>query len=259
MSFNYHLGNLIFRKFRSFWKYTVLFHNWWIAASARYLRGRLGHVQLLRFRDGRRLTFRPASDYVALGEVFIAQEYIPCLTVNNVRLVWDIGGNIGCFTIWASKHFKEAEFHSFEPCQESFQILQSNQQNNPHINWQVHPFGMSNQDGFVAGHVPEEKYGETSRFATSGRAVELNLKGIEGYWQEQGRPTIGMLKIDCEGNEYDIFAGASSELLNSIHFMIIEVHPIPEKDPATLKTILKDSGFYIHWRSETQGIVWAWR
>ena len=107
---------LMLQKFRSLRRYRQTFRNWWIAAGARYLRGRLGPLRELRLRAGGRFNFVPASDFVVVGEVFVAGAYDGVAGLRGVRRVWDVGGNIGCFVLWASGQFAGAEFNSFEPC-----------------------------------------------------------------------------------------------------------------------------------------------
>jgi FkbM family methyltransferase len=247
------------RRAKSLIKYIALFKNWWWAAFARYLKRWLGEERALFFRDGRNLIFRPASDSVAMGEVFIPESYSPCLGIRDLRLAWDIGGNIGCFVIWAARHYPAAQFESFEPCYDTWIILKRNAEANPAIHWKVNPFGFSNRDETVEGYVPDGKFGETSRFASAGKRVALPLRAINSVWRERGCPKIDLLKIDCEGGEYDIFEGIDQQLLECIGFLIMEIHAVPGKDARSIRSALERSGFEVRWPDGQQGMVWASR
>jgi FkbM family methyltransferase len=249
----------MFKRAKSLCKYIALFKNWWWAALARYLKGRLGEVRTLRFRDGRTLIFRPGSNSTAMGGVFVSEDYSPSQGLPDVELVWDIGGNIGSFVIWAAHHYPGAKFESFEPCQENWSILSQNADANPAIRWSVHHFGLANFDGTVEGYVPDEKLGEVSRFGAGGRKVALPLRAINEVWSERGRPGIDILKIDCEGGEYDIFKAMDEQLLLGVRFLIMELHPIPGKDPLLIRNALQKAGLNVQWPGTPQGLVWASR
>jgi len=247
------------KRAKSLIKYIAVFKNWWWAAFARYLKGQLGEERCLRFRDGRTLIFRPGSDSTAMGEIFVPETYSPALGLRDVELVWDIGGNIGCFVIWAVSHYPKAQFESFEPCEETRVILTRNVEANPTIQWKIHHFGLANFDGVVDGYVPDNKFGETSRFGVEGMKVSLPLRAINDVWREYGRPKIGLLKIDCEGGEYDIFEGIDPQLLLSVGFLIMEIHPVPGKDPLAIRSALESAGFKVHWPEPPEGLIWASR
>ncbi|MEM9446250.1 MAG: FkbM family methyltransferase [Verrucomicrobiota bacterium] len=247
------------KKIRSLLKYICLFSNWWIAASARYLRHHLGKKQVLYHRNGSRITFRPGSDYIALGEVFCIENYSPCLDAKKPLNVWDIGGNIGSFVLWHSSKMGEVSYHSFEPCEDTFKVLLENQQSNPSISWKVYPYGLSNKNEECEAYVPNDMYGQTSKYSAKGKKVILPLRSINDVWSEFGKPKIDLLKIDCEGGEYAIFKGCSAEFLEKVEYIIMEVHIIDEYNPRSITEKLGSAGFIIVENIQEQGVIWAKR
>ena len=234
---------LMLQKFKSLRRYRQTFRNWWIAAGARYLRGRLGPLRELRLRAGGRFNFVPASDFVVVGEVFVAGAYDGVAGLRGVRRVWDVGGNIGCFVLWASGQFAGAEFHSFEPCAGTFAVLEANRALNPGIRWRVHPFGFSERDEVCVARMPKGMSGETSRFAADGEEVRLELRDIEKHWVAAGRPRIDLLKIDCEGGEYAILRRLSPEMLAAIGALVVEFHVVPGCTAEAALAPLRAAGF----------------
>lgn len=247
------------RKAGSLVKYIRVFKNWRVGALARYLKGRLGDEATLLLRDGRRLIFRPASDHVALGEVFVMESYAAVRLMQAVNRVWDIGANIGCFTIWAAEHFREATFESFEPCTPTYSLLARNRAANPWIKWKVFPFGFGSRDERCEARVANAMFGEAGRFAQTGERHEFELRGIDAYWRSAGYPDIDVLKMDCEGSEYDIMAGMSGEMLQHIRFMIIEAHVVSGKTPAQLLQTLRAHSFIVQGHETCQGLITAIR
>jgi FkbM family methyltransferase len=233
------------KKLRSLAKYIGLFSNWPYAALARYVKFSQKSPIHLHFRDGRHLHFRPSSDHVALGEIFVMEEYKGCTNIKNPQVVWDIGGNIGCFTIWCWAHFPQAQYHSFEPTPETFEILSLNREANPKINWQLSPFGLAAADQQLVAHVPHGMYGEASQFATEGKEITFQLRDIKQVWIEKGRPQIDLYKIDCEGGEYAIFERLDAEMLAGTQCIIFEYHRVPGRQLITLTEKLEQFGFKI--------------
>ena len=248
---------LIVRKFRSLMRYRRIFRNWWLAAGTRYFKGMLGPRRELIMRDGGRLVFVPATDFVVLGEIFVVGAYDGVAGLRGVRRVWDVGGNIGCFVLWASRQFAGAEFESFEPAPGTYALLESNRAANPGTRWRVHPFGFSDRDEVCVARIPKGRSGETSRFATDGEEVRLELRDIEQYWVASGRPRIDLLKIDCEGGEYAIFRRLSREMLASVGALVVEFHVVPGASAEAAMSVLKDAGFSLTPGSAAQGLFLA--
>jgi len=250
----------MFKKLNSLSRYIKTFKNWRIPAFARYGIGRGIPERMLEFRDGRKIAFRPTSDHVALGEIFIAGGYDICGQVSGeAKVIWDIGGNIGAFVVWASKHFPNATYFSFEPCADTFHVLERTRLGNPAIKWNTCNFGLSSKNETVVAHIPQGHYGEASRYADSGKQVEFPLRSINEAWTEAGKPHIDLLKIDCEGGEYEILRGVSEELLSNIGAIVMEVHTIPGEDSAKIRKRLHDARFSVSWFDGPQGVAFAAR
>ncbi|GEM_PF-2593962 len=247
------------QKIKTFAAYRNLFRNWPYAAFARYLGRCYPRPRLLRFRDGRKLVFRPASDAFVLGEVFIMEVYAQCLKGPEPVRVWDVGGNVGAFPVWLSGYFPRATYVSFEPCAESFTLLEQTRRGNQHIAWVTHPYGLSDKDEVVEGRIPPGHCAKTSAFAQEGRRVSLPLRSVDAVWREKESPRIDLLKLDCEGGEYDILLGCSDAFLRAVHSIIGETHIIPGHHPEQLRHRLNASGFHVKWYTGKRGIFRATR
>jgi len=246
----------LLRKAASLAKYAATFSNWVTAASLRYRAASLPSPVRLNFRDGRVLFIDPSVDKVSMGELFIAESYAPCAEGFSPKLVWDIGGNIGCFPLWASTRFPGAQFVSFEPCESTFQRLARNQESNPAIAWKLENFGLSSHTetctAFVTGNS-----GETSRYGGKGTPVTFELRGITDYWIAAGKPKVDLLKIDCEGGEYKILEGADDAMMRTVDRVAMEVHPIEGFDPHAIYEKLERLGFEVKRPANLPGMVFA--
>lgn len=248
----------IAQKWRSLLRYRAAFRNWPTAAAAGYLGERLGQERLLECRRGGRVLIRPGQDRVALGEIFVTDNYTPCCGLDDVRHVWDIGGNIGCFAIWAAQHYPRAQFHSFEPNPATFVRLVKNKELNLQIDWALHPIGLSNVNETVQGFTGE--YSDVAgQFTTVGTPFEMKLRRASDVWKELGEPRLDILKVDCEGGEFGILRDLDGPALDAVRVLILEYHPVPGESAETLREILNRRGFVFDWPGGDLNVVVAKR
>ncbi len=233
------------KKFISLMKFRRAFIDWVPAALMRYAITRRPEPVRLRMRPRGALWMRPKYDLVAMSELFVAESYGELFPAAPPKRVWDIGGNIGCFAIWLLRRHPGTRITSFEPCAETYELLAQNQAEWRGEPWEIRPYGLADRDQEVQAFVPCDSYGQTSRHATTGIATQLPLRNIAGVWDEEGRPSIDLLKIDCEGDEYEILQAMPDGLWASAENIILEIHPRPDKHPDDLKKLLKGRGFTV--------------
>lgn len=233
------------KKLGSLLKYRRVFIDWRTAALMRYTGRHNPCAKRLRMRGGGALWVRPKFDTVAMGELFVAESYGELFPASPPRRVWDIGGNIGCFAIWLLRRHPGTPITSFEPCAETFAVLANNQTEWNDQPWEIRPYGLADRDQSVAAFVPFDSYGQTSRHAQSGIPTQLPLRNIASVWEEEGRPAIDLLKIDCEGDEYEILENLPDGLWACAKNILLEIHPRPDKSPAELKTLLETRGYRV--------------
>lgn len=139
------------------------------------------------------------------GEVHHVQPWI------KDAVVVDIGAHQGAFTLWAAEH--DARFiHAYEPLLYNYSQLLANTSHLTNINLYLAAVGR--ETGRCDLVVPD---GETSgTFVIPG-----NDHFVMGWDGVQGIGPIDVLKVDIEGNEYDLFPGAD---LTSVAHFVIETH-----------------------------------
>jgi len=236
---------VLHRKFTSLLKYRDCFRDWPRAALMRYAKQRSAEPTRLQLRRGGGLWLRPRFDTVAMGEIFVAESYAELFPAVPPRVVWDIGGNIGCFAVWLLERHPATRVTSFEPCSETFAILQKNRTEHPDWKWEIRPFGLAHSDMQVTAFVPFNSYGETSRHAQTGVPTTLPLRNIASVWEEEGRPSLDLMKIDCEGDEYEILETMPPDFFASVQNIILEIHPRTDRNEASLKKLLIDRGYQL--------------
>ena len=199
------------------------------------------------FRDHRRLVSPfPDGPYIA-GEVIVNEAYYPFRDYSDSSIIFDIGANVGTFVIWAAHYFPNASYYSFEPASDVFNVLQNNRIINPNIDWTVLPYGVGSHAANVVAARPSGQPGSTSAFEAhfGGTQMNLQIRGINEIWTTLGKPIVDLIKIDCEGHEYDIIDCINQDLLNNVKCICMELHPTQTERRTNLIRRLIESGFTV--------------
>ena len=161
--------------------------------------------------------------------------------------VLDIGANIGCFSLLAYV-LGAKKIVSIEPDQNNYNRLKQNLSKCPLST--IVNCAMTGSPGFV------KLQGEGGEVSVTSLASE----GVEGKTLEQllvlfpEKDDI-VLKMDCEGMEYDSLLSSSSDTLRRFESITLEVHEI-DKLHELLPKYLEFHGFEIEWRKPV--CYWVW-
>lgn len=208
---------------------------------------------------------------VIVNEVYGLARLTPRLGESPV--VVDIGANAGYFTLFVTETIPSAEVWAYEPLPGNFAVLKKNHDMNPSVAHQIHVFQqavtgkhveavqMFRQVGkietAIASTFSEWLRGEKSSVAVP--AVTL-AEIIESHAPRE----IDLLKVDCEGSEYDILFGTPPELLAHVRRIGMEVHTRPCLGASCMDMLafLHEQGYTTNVAVDRKGknsLVWAWR
>jgi FkbM family methyltransferase len=167
----------------------------------------------------------------------------PGLVPRKGERVVDIGANIGVFALWASR--KGASVTCYEPGPETFDCLVRNTAGRPINVIHAAVVGHSSPGGMVRLYLHEER---STRHTLLGREigsgqeltshVDVPAISIEQVLAD----ACDLLKVDCEGAEFDIFDGIDDSVLRQARRIILEFHRTAG-DPELLLQRLADAGF----------------
>jgi len=149
--------------------------------------------------------------------------------INETDIIFDIGTNVGLYTIALSKQFPNSKIHSFDPMVSVVKELwYDNIKNNNINNAKFYPFGFSDvsevkqflmpiqdssDDIEVYGYNYDENYGD--------RPIDGRVKTLSEFVNKLDiLPNV--IKIDAEGAELDIINGGLDVVL-STNTLIIEM------------------------------------
>jgi FkbM family methyltransferase len=185
----------------------------------------------LRWR-GHDVFYRPAtSDPLAIYQVLLRQRgkaeyYLPPPLQPEVIL--DIGSNIGSSILFFHEQFPAARIYGFEPHPETFRVLQQNVGSLPSV--QVFNFGLGAADASVSFPFDGADF---SRFMSKDKLADWSgpltptdglIKHAGDVVRSLGLTKVDLIKIDCEGAEYDVLTSLPSELVNQSKWIVGEMH-----------------------------------
>jgi amino acid adenylation domain-containing protein/FkbM family methyltransferase len=186
--------------------------------------------------------------------------------------VFDVGANVGLFTLFVHESCDDAKTYSFEPIPQTFAALETNV-NLYGLNARVYECGLSKQSGEAtftfyphvsasSGMYADVREDEqvTRAFMTNqderlaayadellegrfeSRTFTCRLKTLSEVIRENGVERIDLLKLDVEKSELDVLTGIEEEDWAKIGQVVMEVHDI-EGRLETVTGMLRRHGF----------------
>lgn len=208
---------------------------------------------ILETRTGLKIAIRHNKwDAIIIREQFIDKEYLARFKTPSgcTPIIVDIGSYIGDFALYCA-HYLGAKVVAYEPTTENFEVLKKNLDLNPKLAGRIAAVnrGVASTPEVVANVeiIGREVHASSSLYenneATEKRTFECDT--IEEIFNKNGLDKVDLLKIDCEGGEYDIIPATPTKVLERVHSLVYEWHTIPGWEPRleSMEEKLKHAGF----------------
>lgn len=169
------------------------------------------------------------------------------LTEANWQTIVDIGANRGYFSLFAAQNSPNVRIYAIEPFATTFQILRKNIRAN-HFESRIEPlsFALSSENGHSPFYLGEDLLDNSLLKIVSDKpdTVLVETRSLASFMDSFDLIHIDMLKMNCEGSEYDILMNAPQTYLQRIQRIRLEYHtPKPELTIDVLKLHLENQGF----------------
>lgn len=180
----------------------------------------------------------PASLHQVFKEIFMADVYnIGRLmrVLPDDPLVIDIGANAGFFDILLLSKIKNAQIYAYEPLSSNIERMRSVASSNRRFDKSV------TINSFAVTGTSREMLRLYAQDTEDNQVVASSLKGFNADNTKElwipaisfseimaniPKAKIDLLKMDCEGSEYDIVLNTPPDIVRRVERMLIEVHDI---------------------------------
>ncbi|MBN1615123.1 MAG: FkbM family methyltransferase [Deltaproteobacteria bacterium] len=240
--------------------------NWWLYLFVKF--GGLKRRDPLLFRTRRGVSVEvPRRLLQTFKEIFMDECYMRGLEApvpENPNIV-DIGANAGYFSLFAASRFPGAWIFAFEPVPANFALLDRNRKLNPHVRLSCLSAAVAGRSGEITLTLdPEDTFPTSATIIGEPEAQRKNTVRVEAVtlpdiFAKYRIDRLDLLKMDCEGAEYEILYHTPGDVLAKICQMALEVHkgPEPGQNIEALSDYLGKQGFGT--RQRPVGMLWAWR
>ena len=202
-----------------------------------------------KFRNGTKCIIRNKSDSAVFLENFFLDSYTQekGFDIKKNDLIIDVGGHVGYFTIYAAKKAKNGKIITFEPSKESFNVLKNNLKINNIQNVIIENVGVGAKSGTAILNVDvTHDIGNSIFFSSKNSEKEdIQITTIPEIVKKYKIESIDLLKLDCEGAEFEIILNLPSTILNTIKKISMEIHEIENFDIIDIEKFLVKNNFSV--------------
>lgn len=175
------------------------------------------------------------SELWCLDEIVINNDYLLDNFINNINKNFiDIGANCGVATIILAKQNPLSTIYSFEPDPRVYEVLKSNVTANELNNVKLFNFAVSKKNNILElFYHPHYSGGNTTYsdsksfnnyFNLNAESINIKTISLDEIISNNSIDSIELLKIDCEGAEYDIIYDSQEFKNNKIKNIVGEFH-----------------------------------
>lgn len=224
-------------------------------STFRRAKRRLRHLKLKMFgvrlhADGITARGDSASDVFVFNEIFGPEDayhretLVPLMRGGTVV---EVGAHKGYFTVLAASVAEKVVV--FEPADHNHELLVKNLNLNGAENTTALKQAVSDTAGrrsFTISDLTDARHTFfASPFSGTGATAEVECTTLPALLSDFDIDEIDVLKLDCEGSEYDVLLGADPDVVRRIKHIVLEVHEAPSipHTRTELVTFLESNGF----------------
>lgn len=191
---------------------------------------------------------RFSMDACVVYENVIEHVYDQCVpSLQPGSRVLDVGAHIGSFSIHLARRFPKLRILSYEPHPISYHLLTENIfLNGLQTTIQTSPVGVGASDGTSRLYIDNSNTGGNSTVPpvhANVNHIPIQLTSLATIFAQYAMKRCALLKLDCEGAEFEILTHAPDGLLQKINAIIMETHP--GYSVLSLTRHLKSAGFKV--------------
>jgi len=245
------------QRFGDFWRRTRRLHRAGVRLDSLLLlplRRRLPKpCDRIDLKNGPSLSAPADSSLLFLfQEIWVEQRYAPgSLELRPGDTVVDLGAHVGVFTLWVASRYPQVRVLAVEPSPRAFDFLQANISCNRLRNVTAVPCACGGRGGQAAFYARGSSVGGTlySPHPADNQPqppAEVSVLGLDELFRRYQVERCALLKLDCEGAEYEILYSAAPAVLDRLQRVTLEYHTgLNQHTPEELAAYLEQHGFAV--------------
>lgn len=162
--------------------------------------------------------------YAVLENVLFSPYMEQGIFIPKDATIIDIGGHIGSFSVYVASLAPEGKIYSYEPFLQSFSLASKNIEANGITNAKVFNLAVAEHEGSKFLYLNPKNNSGHSFTDKSGQSVEIKTTTPKKIFEENKIESCDLLKLDCEGGEYDILLNSGDEVFGKIKQISMEYH-----------------------------------
>ena len=251
------LIDLLFRKIFKSYQFLPSIHDY--IENKQYYPKIIHNKKIIFFCPSRRTLARVQTLYTKEPETL---SWMDNFQLHNSKKIvfWDIGANIGLYSIYAAAKFKDIEIISFEPSTSNTRTLSRNISiNNLESKISIFPLALSDKENIIS-YFNETKFSEGGSISNFNSNIDYrgeivkenqiknkyNLFGtsIDNLILNKILKVPNYIKIDVDGIEHFILKGAENLLKNqNLKELSIEMNPAYLKQIELINRFMEENNF----------------
>ena len=203
--------------------------------------------------SGLRFRVTTPMDAWVLKETCLDRDYEKDAPLGPDWTVVDVGAAFGDFTVHAARFCPRGVVHAFEPLPDNFRRLEEHLRTNGVSNVRAAQQAIAAAPGTLTLYTVTGLTGQ-HRTAGDGQsasepAVRVPATTLSRAFADRGIARCDLLKIDCEGAEFEIILGLTPRVLSRIARIVLEYHDhVTAHTHEELVKFLEERGFDVRVR-----------
>jgi len=179
-----------------------------------------------------------SSDFSVFLQVFCLNDYL-FNAESDINTIVDAGANVGYTAVYFSRRYPNAKIICIEPDQKNFELLKMNTEGLANVTCLLG--ALWNEETSISliddGHQEWGYITVPSDGLDNPMHNKVKTYTVTGIKELMGFKQIGLLKMDIEGSEREVFENGYDEWLGQCRYIIIELHD--RLKPGCTKNVFK--------------------
>jgi len=172
-----------------------------------------------------------SKELYAFTEIFIENTYSykELFESSNNIIIFDVGANIGLYSIKQAFHSKNSSIYAFEPSKISFNTFKKNIYENGLNNIKIFNICVGETSKLIKFY--DSQSSVNSHIANQNDdGYQIKMESLDNIIDFEKIIKIDIIKIDTEGYEVNILKGALNKALDITESIVLELHYEGEED-----------------------------